>query len=58
MFSNSKMPFDHKRINGPEISFNYAQFVEKSEDDKQTLELSGKREDGRTFDEHRKFGKI
>lgn len=50
------MPFDQKRINGPE-SFSYKQFVEKNHED-QRESFEGKRVDGRRMDEHRKFGKV
>lgn len=50
------MPFDQKRINGPE-SFAYKQFVE-NEHEAQRDGFEGKRVDGRQMDEHRKFGKV
>lgn len=49
------MPFDQKRINGPESSFSYKQFVETEENTKST-DFKKKRADGRTFDESRKLG--
>lgn len=51
------MPFDQKRINGPDTSFSYKQFIEQpkeSEDQKTVSKL--KRADGRKLDEHRRFG--
>lgn len=52
------MPFDHKRINGPDNSFSYKLFVDKERDEKQKPEFKGKRNDKRAFLEHRKIGKI
>lgn len=49
------MPLDQKRINGPESSFSYRDFIESSEV-KNPPKLKGKRVDGRKVDEHRKFG--
>jgi hypothetical protein len=49
------MPFDQKRINGPENSFSYQQLIEKP---KKLKVLKGKREDGRDWNESRKFGKL
>lgn len=51
------MPFDQKRINGPENSFSYKQFIEHEENPKQKHKAK-KRVDGRNFNEHRKFGKF
>jgi exosome complex RNA-binding protein Rrp42 (RNase PH superfamily) len=48
------MPFDQKRVNGPESSFSYRQFIESKEDEKQTG-FDGKRSDGRKMQEHRKL---
>lgn len=48
------MPFDTKRINGPEQSYSYWQLVEKQ---KKPDKIKGKREDGRKWDQARKFGK-
>lgn len=48
-------PFDTKRINGPEQSFSYWQLVEKQ---KKPDRIKGKREDGRKWDEARKFGEF
>lgn len=47
------MPFDQKRINGPETSFSYKDFIERSDD---KVKLDEKRADGRKNNEHRKFG--
>lgn len=52
-----RMPFDQKRINGPETSFSYKQFVEKAEDSKKPTNKV-KRADGRKMSEHRQFGEI
>lgn len=49
------MPFDTKRINGPEQSYSYWHLVEKK---KKPDKIKGKREDGRKWDEARKFGEI
>lgn len=49
------MPFDQKRINGPETSFSYEDFIEKAED-ADPVKLAEKRVDGRLANEHRKFG--
>lgn len=49
------MPFDQKRINGPDSSFSYRQFIEHEDIVKQK-QKSKKRVDGRNFNEHRKFG--
>lgn len=49
------MPFDQKRINGPENSFPYKQYVEVKENVKQTKEFDEKRDDGRKMQEHRKL---
>jgi hypothetical protein len=49
------MPFDQKKINGPETSFSYKQFIEQEENSKPT-ELKKKRADGRRWDESRKLG--
>lgn len=51
------MPFDQKRINGPETSFSYKQFVESEEKSKPTG-FKEKRADGRKWDENRKLGEI
>lgn len=51
------MPFDQKRINGPDVSFSYQQFI-TSEETNQPAQEPLKRVDGRGFKEHRKFGKI
>lgn len=51
------MPFDQKRINGPESSFSYKQFVEV-EDNVKSSDLKKKRADGRKFDESRKLGEF
>lgn len=51
----SRMPFDQKRINGPETSFSYKQFVESGEKPK-PKEFKEKRADGRKWDENRKLG--
>lgn len=51
-----KMPFDQKRINGPEISFSYKPFVVPTVS-KETADLAGERYDGRDISEHRKIGK-
>lgn len=53
------MPFDQKRINGPDTSFSYKQFIEqpKNESRDQKNKRKVKRADGRKLDEHRKFGK-
>lgn len=48
------MPFDQKRINGPDLSFSYKQFIGQEETANQ-VEKDNKREDGRNPDEHRKF---
>lgn len=48
------MPFDQKRINGPE-SFSYKQFVVRDGEAKSGA-VKGHRADGRQMDEHRKFG--
>lgn len=48
------MPFDQKRVNGPESSFSYRQFIESKEDEKQKG-FDGKRGDGRKMQEHRKL---
>lgn len=48
------MPFDQKRINGPEISFSYKDYIASSDDAK--IKLDGMRSDGRKTNEHRKFG--
>lgn len=50
------MPFDQKRINGPEVSFTYQQFV-ASEELNQPCQKFTKRVDGRSLKDHRKFGK-
>lgn len=50
------MPYDQKRINGPENSFSYNQFVKNLKEEPKAIE--GKREDGRKNDEHRKLGNI
>lgn len=47
------MPFDQKRVNGPDTSFSYRQFIESKEDDKQKG-FDGKRSD-RRMDQHRKL---
>ena len=49
------MPFDQKRINGPETSFSYKDYIEHKDDSKQKA-LKSKRADGRETHEHRKFG--
>lgn len=49
------MPFDQKRINGPDTSFSYKQFI-VDDDIRDGKEEFGKRADGRNWDEHRKFG--
>jgi len=48
------MPFDQKRINGPESSFSYKQFIEGAENSN-TAKFKGKRADGREFHDHRKM---
>ena len=48
------MPFDQKRINGPEGSFSYHQFVDADESQEHP-DFSGKRKDGRKIHEHRKL---
>lgn len=48
------MPFDQKKINGPETSFSYKQFIEPKENVQQKG-LDEKREDGRKMREHRKL---
>jgi len=50
------MPFDQKRINGPDTSFSYKQFIEREEEPSQ-VHSKKKRADGRKPNEHRKFGK-
>lgn len=45
------MPFDQKKVNGPESSFSYRQFIESKED----KVLDAKRSDGRKMNEHRKL---
>lgn len=49
------MPFDQKRVNGPESSFSYRQFVECKDDVEQKSFDGGKRSDGRKMQEHRKL---
>ena len=49
------MPFDSKRINGPETSFPYKQFI-KQEENSKPVQLKKKRADGRRWDESRKLG--
>lgn len=51
------MPFDQKRINGPDTSFSYKPFIELDNIVNQ-VERTEKRADGRNLDEHRKFGKF
>lgn len=48
------MPFDQKKINGPENSFSYKQFIELK-DEEQQKSLIGKREDGRKLEDRRKL---
>lgn len=48
------MPFDSKKINGPETSFSYKQFI-KVKEEVQQKEFDEKREDGRKMSEHRKL---
>jgi hypothetical protein len=50
------MPFDQKRINGPDNSMSYKQFI-TTDEHKKHEGISDEREDGRKFNEHRKFGK-
>lgn len=50
------MPFDQKRINGPENSFSYKQFIEQDEKAQQIKEFKGKRKDKREIFESRKLG--
>jgi hypothetical protein len=52
------MPFDTKRINGPDNTFSYRQFIQVDKDEKHTREFKGKRSDGRELLDHRKIGKI
>lgn len=48
------MPFDQKRVNGPENSFSYRQFIDTSKTVDKS-EIEAKREDGRKFEENRKL---
>lgn len=50
------MPFDHKRINGPDNSFSYRQLIDADKCEKQK-EFTGKRSDKRKIVESRKIGK-
>lgn len=50
------MPIDQKKINGPESSFSYKQFL-KTAEASQTLEQVIKRADGRKASESRELGK-
>lgn len=50
------MPFDTKRINGPDNTFTYRQFIEVDSDEKQLKEFTGKRNDNRGLLDHRKIG--
>lgn len=47
------MPFDQKKINGPENSFSYKQFIKKPE---KPLNINDKRSDERDLLEPRKIG--
>ena len=50
------MPFDQKRINGPENSFSYRQFIENDVPKNNKPAKLTKRCDGRLWNESRKFG--
>ncbi|KAL7036017.1 hypothetical protein ACKWTF_008654 [Chironomus riparius] len=49
------MPFDTKRINGPDNTFSYRQFIDADKDEKQKKEFTGKRNDNRELLDHRKI---
>jgi hypothetical protein len=52
------MPFDQKKINGPEVSFSYKQFLKVKDSEKRKEKDNKKRKDTRNFSDHRKIGKL
>ena len=52
-----KMPFDTKRINGPEVSFDYKKFA-KSKKSQTISEKYRRSKERKTDDEHRKICKF
>lgn len=50
------MPFDQKKINGPEISFSYRLYTGKAEEE--SSKNLKTRDDGRSADENREMGKF
>ena len=56
-FSNLKiMPFDTKRINGPEVSFDYKKFIKDRK--AKNVEKYRREKDRKNDDEHRKICKF
>ncbi|KAG5680617.1 hypothetical protein PVAND_010111 [Polypedilum vanderplanki] len=49
------MPFDQKKINGPDNSFSYKQYIESNKEENQDFELKKGRKDGREPNESRKI---
>jgi hypothetical protein len=57
-FYSDKMPFDQKRINGPESSFPFKQFIAVDKAAAAIPTQSTGRTDGRELNENRNIGKL